>query len=180
MRQTILTVTLLIQAFFLLAQDQAAELERALFNLPDVSFQRLPDLNGYLQYDLRVRQPLDHQDPSKGYFYQQVRLTHHGFDRPIVMCTQGYQINLGKNEIEAILDANYLNIEHRFFGKSVPDSIQWQYLTLEQVTADLHHINQLFRAVYSGKWISTHRFTPCRTSIRAATTAAAASSLAPW
>ncbi|MBK8556640.1 MAG: hypothetical protein IPL65_13115 [Lewinellaceae bacterium] len=48
-----------------------------------------------------------------------------------------------------------MNIEHRYFGRSVPDSLDWQYLTLEQVTADLHHINQLFRQIYAGKWIST-------------------------
>ncbi len=156
MKKLIFTTTLLCTAFFLSAQTaDVVQLERALFDLPDLSFQRLPDLDGHPQYDLRVRQPLDHQHPEKGYFYQQVRLTHHGFDRPVVMNTQGYQLHLGKNEIEAILDANYINIEHRYFGPSRPDSIQWQYLTLEQVTADLHHINQLFRQIYAGPWVST-------------------------
>ncbi|TNE58586.1 MAG: hypothetical protein EP344_09865 [Bacteroidetes bacterium] len=156
MKRTFLTTTLLLLGFMLLAQEEAAKLEQALFNLPDVSFKRLPDTDaGHLQYDLLVRQPTDHKDPAHGHFYQRVRLTHHGFDRPAVMNTQGYFLHLGKNEIEAILDANYLNIEHRYFGPSTPDSVEWQYLTLEQVTADLHHINELFRQVYSGPWIST-------------------------
>jgi hypothetical protein len=138
------------------AQNTEQQLERKLFNLPGVSFEKISkSCETPLIYRLFVQQPLDHQHPEKGSFYQQVLLSHHGFDRPTVMNTQGYQMHLGKNEIEAIFDANYLNIEHRYFGKSVPDSIQWEFLTLEQVTADLHHINQLFRQIYSGEWIST-------------------------
>ncbi len=156
MKKSSLFFTLLFLGSFLFAQSNEALLERALFNLPDVSFKKLPPTaSGLFQYDLRVKQPLDHQHPEKGYFYQQVRLTHHGFERPTVITTQGYQIGLGKSEIEAILDANHLNVEHRFFGESVPDPMQWEYLTLEQVTADLHHINQLFRKLYPGKWVSS-------------------------
>jgi hypothetical protein len=46
-------------------------------------------------------------------------------------------------------------VEHRFFGESLPDSIDYRYLNLKQATADLHHINQLFKNIYSGKWISS-------------------------
>lgn len=156
MKKSSLFFALLFFGPFLFAQSNEALLERALFDLPDVSFKKLPPTaSGLFQYDLRIKQPLDHQHPEKGYFYQQVRLTHHGFERPTVITTQGYQIGLGKSEIEAILDANHLNVEHRFFGESMPDPVQWEYLTLEQVTADLHHINQLFRKLYPGKWVST-------------------------
>jgi len=156
MKKSSLFLALLFLGSFLYAQSNEALLERALFDLPDISFKKLPTiLSGLLQYDVRVKQPLDHQHPEKGYFYQQVRLTHHGFDRPTVITTQGYQIGFGKSEIEAILDGNHLNVEHRFFGESMPDIVQWEYLTLEQVTADLHHINQLFRKLYPGKWVST-------------------------
>lgn len=156
MKKTLLLLPFLFSGLFLFAQSPEALLERALFDLPDISFKKLPPTaKGLLQYDIRVKQPLDHQHPEKGYFYQLVRLTHHGFDRPTVISTQGYQLFLGKNEIEAMLDANHINVEHRFFGESVPDSMPWEFLTLEQVTADLHHINQLFRALYPGKWVST-------------------------
>ena len=33
--------------------------------------------------------------------------------------------------------------------------MQWEYLNLYQVTADLHAINQVFKEFYPGKWIST-------------------------
>lgn len=156
MKKSSLLFALLCFGPFLFAQSGEAMLERALFDLPDVSFKKLPPTTGGLpQYDLRIKQPLDHAHPEKGSFYQQVRLTHHGFERPTVITTQGYQIGLGKSEIETILDANHLNVEHRFFGESMPDPVQWEFLTLEQVTADLHHINQLFRKLYPGKWVST-------------------------
>ena len=98
-----------------------------------------------------------YQHPEKGFFYQRVQLTHKGFNKPTVMDTEGYWLwNGGSgNEIENILDANNLDIEYRYYGKSLPDSIDWQYLTLEQATADLHHINELFKTVYTNKFIST-------------------------
>ncbi len=138
------------------AVSDEGRLERALFDLPGVAFEKIsePD-ETYLRYLLRIKQPLDHKDPSKGFFYQRVVLTHHGFDRPTLMDTQGYELYFGKNELEYMLDANYLNIEHRYFSESTPDTLDWRYLTLEQVTSDLHHVNQLFRKIYRGKWVST-------------------------
>lgn len=131
-------------------------LERSLFNLPNVSFtdvSRPGDL--FLTYDLCVRQPLDHQHPEKGTFYQWVQLRHKGFKNPTVIETHGYQMSKGRNEVEKILDANNIGVEYRFFGKSMPDSLQWKYLTIEQATADLHSIRQLLNEIYNGKWIST-------------------------
>ncbi len=146
----------LLQSSISPASSDESNLEKALFELPDVAFEKISkpcDIK--LRYRLWIRQPLDHQDPSRGYFHQRVELTHHGFDRPTIMETQGYDLNYEKNELEAALNANYLNIEHRYFGESSPDSLAWQYLTLEQVAADLHHINQLFRQIYKTKWLST-------------------------
>ncbi len=77
----------------------------------------------YLKYELMIRQPLDHQHPEKGYFYQRVTLLHKGFSHPTVIETQGYWLPGGRNEVEKMLDANDLNVEYRFYGKSIPDSI---------------------------------------------------------
>ncbi len=71
------------------------------------------------------------------------------------METEGYEMRTGGDEIEKILGANDINIEHRYFGRSHPESLQFEFLTYEQVTADLHHINQLFRTIYKNKWLST-------------------------
>lgn len=137
-------------------QTDKQKLEQELFDLPNISFKDVSKPGDpFLTYDLFVRQPIDHQHPENGYFYQYVQLRHRGFDRPTVIETHGYQLYPSQNEVEQILDANDLGVEYRFFGKSVPDSVPWKQLSLEQETADLHAINQLFRQIYKGKWIST-------------------------
>ncbi|MCY4778439.1 S28 family serine protease [Sphingobacterium sp. UT-1RO-CII-1] len=154
-KQTI-TFLFLFLSFVAFGQVDRQKLEEALFNLPDVSFKHIPSQSdNEVTYELKVKQPLDHQDKSKGHFYQRVVFTHKGFDRPVIMETNGYDLYPYPSELSYILGANYLNIEHRFFGNSIPDGKPWPYLTLEQVTADLHKINQLFKEIYQGKWIST-------------------------
>jgi hypothetical protein len=139
-----------------MAQTDELALERDLFNLPNLSFKKIAvPGDKYLKYELLIRQPLDHQHPEKGYFYQHAILLHKGFSNATVMETEGYSLYDGRSELQRIFNANYLNIEYRFYGKSIPDSMQWEYLTIEQATADLHAINQLFKNIYKAKWIST-------------------------
>jgi PS-10 peptidase S37 len=151
-----LWLSLLLSVTHAIAQSDEISLEKELYNLPDVSFKKVSTpADRYLRYDLLIRQPLDHQHPEKGYFYQRATLLHKGFDHPSVIETQGYWLPGTTSEVEKLLDANDINVEYRFYGKSLPDSIQWEYLTIEQATADLHAINQLFRSIYHRKWVST-------------------------
>lgn len=111
-------------------------------------------------YVVKVQQPLDHRHPGKGSFPQRVVLSHLSCDRPVVFITEGYGGNyaMGKgyfNELCPILQANQLFVEHRFFGGSRPDSIDWNYLTVEDAAADQHDVVQLFKQLYPGKWVST-------------------------
>lgn len=151
----------LLFAFFfsilsVFAQPDKQQLERALYDLPNVLFTNATKPGDpFLTYDLMVKQPLDHQNPEKGSFYQWVQLKHKGFNLPVVIETHGYGMGRGGNEVEQILNANNIGVEYRFFGKSLPDSLQWEYLTVEQATADLHAVNELFRQLYKGKWFST-------------------------
>lgn len=135
----------------------AQNISERLFHLPDVIFKKIETPLGYdAAYEMKIKQPLDHEHPEKGYFYQRAYLSHAGYDKPTVMVTNGYAKSRNSiTEPAELLGANQISIEHRYFGKSVPDSINYQYLTLEQVAEDLHYINQLFREIYSGKWIST-------------------------
>lgn len=151
-----LWLCLILLASRAVAQSDELALEKALYDLPNVSFKKVSTpADKYLRYELQIRQPLDHQHPEKGYFYQRAVLLHKGFDRPSVIETQGYWLPRGSSEVEKLLDANDINVEYRFYGKSLPDAMQWEYLTIEQATADLHAINQLFRNIYHGKWVST-------------------------
>jgi len=139
------------------SQTRTEQLEQRLFDLPDVSFKAIDAPRGaQAAYELRIRQPIDHTNPSLGYFHQRVFLTHIGYDRPMVMVTEGYSRDRNRlTEVAALVGGNQLDIEHRFFGESTPRNKDYQYLTLEQATADLHHINEIFRQLYEGPFIST-------------------------
>ena len=151
--KNILLLIALISSVALNAQT----IKEALFNLPDVQFKKIKTSEGYeAAYELKIKQALDHTDPNKGHFYQRVFLSHTGFDKPTVMVTNGYSKTRNSiTEPAKLLGANQLNIEHRYFGKSMPDSLDYTYLNLEQVAGDLHHINEIFREIYSQKWLST-------------------------
>jgi len=136
---------------------QLSDFDKLLFELPDVIFEKIKTPSDYeAAYKLMIKQPIDHNNPAHGYFYQKAYLSHKGLDKPTVMITQGY--NVGRNsvgELADLLQANQINIEHRYYGESIPDSIEYKYLTLEQATADLHQINTIFREIYKEKWIAT-------------------------
>ena len=109
---------------------------------------------------IMVKQPLDHLHPELGSFHQRVILSNLGFNQPVVFITEGYGGQYAAdskylNELCPLLNANQLFVEHRFFGKSVPDSIDWKYLTVENAAADHHDIIALFKPLYTKKWIST-------------------------
>ena len=147
----------LLFGFFAFASAQTKELEKLISQLPDVQFKKIePPTNFECAYEIKIKQPLNHSDTLAGFFYQKVFLSHKGFKRPMVMVTEGY--NRKKNticELSELLNANQISIEHRYFGESLPDSLNYDYLNLKQASADLHHINQLFQKIYAKKWIST-------------------------
>lgn len=156
--------TRLFYKFFLLiclvsasAKAQNKSIEGTLFELPDVIFTPMEaPLGTDAAFELRIKQPIDHSKPERGYFYQRAFLTHRGFDQPTVLVTEGYaQSRNYLSEPSELLNANQLIVEHRYFGRSMPENVDYTYLTLEQVTADLHKIVSLFKQIYSQKWIST-------------------------
>lgn len=136
---------------------QSKNIEILLDELPDVIYSKIETADNFEStYQLKIKQPLDHFDLSKGYFYQKVFLSHKGFDNPTVLITEGYSIRRNRiYELTELLNANQIDIEHRFFGESMPDSLNYRYLNLKQATADLHHIKNLFSNIYLGKWLST-------------------------
>jgi len=147
-------VILLPYCWFCQAQT---DLEKSLFLLDDVIFTKIETPEGYdSAYKLMIRQPLDHASPDKGHFYQKAYLSHRNTKAPTVIITEGYNRDSNRiYELTELLDGNQIDVEHRFYGESIPDSLEYQYLNLEQATADLHRINQLFKKIYDGKWLST-------------------------
>ena len=136
------------------AQDD--QVVNRLYELPDVVFSAGKGIGAGQAFELRIKQPLDHDNPNKGYFYQRVFLLHRSASAPTVIVTEGYNIRRHTEyEVTKLLEANQLQVEHRFFGGSMPDTVDYRYLNLKQVTADYHHIKEIFAELYTGKWIST-------------------------
>ena len=151
----------LLKLFFFvlisLSLNAQSELEKMLFEMPDVIFTKIETPEGYkAAYKLLIKQPLDHKNEAAGHFYQKVYYSHMDKENPTAIITNGY--NKDRNnitEVARLTSANQLNVEHRYFGESMPESMDYQYLNFEQVTADLHRIKTLFAEIYDGKWIAT-------------------------
>jgi len=130
-------------------------LQELLFDLQDVRFEKLSAEKGNVRFLLSVRQQTDHADAEAGIFYQRVYLHHRGFDKPTLINTNGYNLSQGKHELVDMLDANYVSVEHRYFGPSTPKSREWRYLTIEQAAGDYHHIRGILGQIYQQPWVST-------------------------
>lgn len=123
----------------------------------DVKYIQIESNGSYDEcYKLLIKQPLDHWDESKGHFYQKVYVSHKSSQRPNVIVTEGYNQNRNITyELSQILNANQIIVEHRFFGESLPDSMNYQYLNLKQACADLHAIRSKLGSFYKSQWLST-------------------------
>lgn len=109
---------------------------------------------------LQFEQDINHASATSKKFKQRVFLFHKNENLPTVFVTEGYEAAYAsrkgfREELSKIYKANLVVVEHRYFGTSVPDSIDYTYLNLEQATADYHAIRQKLGDLYKGKWIAT-------------------------
>ncbi|AKT41256.1 S28 family serine protease [Chondromyces crocatus] len=115
-------------------------------------------IDGYRYFVMTFEQPADHADPAGVRFQQRLVLHHRDASAPFVLGTSGYGISTTQQratELSALLGANQVRVEHRFFGPSRPEPADWSWLTIEQSSADLHRIVEVLRPLYEGPWIST-------------------------
>ena len=105
-------------------------------------------------------QYLDPSVPEAGKFRQRVFISHKSYDAPVVYITEGYSADYAEsenyvNELSRILDANQICVEHRYFSQSVPEDIDWSYLTTSLAAGDHHNILVSLKSLYQKKWVST-------------------------
>jgi hypothetical protein len=106
--------------------------------------------------ELMIEQPLDHRHPEGKKFSQRLYISHFDPSRPVVFVTEGYDAEYYyTSEIATRLRCNQVIAEHRYYGRSVPDSLDWRYLDTWQAASDHHRIVQLFRELYPEQWITT-------------------------
>lgn len=112
------------------------------------------------KYLVKLKQWLNPKDTSEGFFVQRVFVSHYDYDAPTVLVTEGYAGNYAENvdyteELAWIFKTNQILVEHRYFGKSIPEPLDWKYLTAANAAADHHQVVSLFKTIYKNKWINT-------------------------
>ncbi|MDG2194884.1 MAG: S28 family serine protease [Polaribacter sp.] len=105
-------------------------------------------------YQLILKQSLNHQDASAGTFDHYIYVSHAGYEKPTVLVTEGYNARYQTYELSEMLRANQVQVEYRFYGKSRPDSIPWQYLKNDAAVEDYHKIVTKLKRLYTSKWLS--------------------------
>lgn len=155
-------VLLLAVLMPLLTLAQLTSIEKFLYSRPEIKKVEKIKGNPFFTatYEIMVKQPLDHSDTTKGFFLQRVFVADKAIDAPTLIITEGYAANYAKmpryiNELSPMLGSNQICVEHRYFGKSWPDTINWNYLTVANAAADHHNIVELFKNYYKNKWINT-------------------------
>lgn len=139
------------------ALDSDPLLER-LRSLPGVTVEEVTSQPGTRGFLLSIEQPADHAHPERATFHQRAVLLHRGVDQPVILATAGYELfglDPYDSEVSAMLQANSLYLEHRFFGDSIPDPVDYRLLTIRQAAEDDHRVVTLLKEIYRAKWLTT-------------------------
>ena len=140
------------------------EVIKALSDIPGVTNVRLVDEEAtdddVPSYTFSFEQPIDHNRPELGTYLQACRLKYKGAEKNVVVLTHGYNMEYYDTDLATQLDANQLNIEHRYFGESLPeafDNLDMTYLNSNQQARDIHNIVSTLKKYLfkTGKWAST-------------------------
>jgi hypothetical protein len=153
----ILIFVFVLLPFLSLAQE--SEIYKFLKTIPGIEIEK-KDTTAFKEfYIIMLPQAIDHNNPNSTTFKQRIFVGYEGLDKPTVMETEGYGAEwVSSNtmsEPTKLLKANQLYVEHRYFGPSTPNPVDWKYLTAEQDAGDYHYIRNLFGKIFKGKWIAT-------------------------
>lgn len=148
--------------FLLFTQHiSAQDFKQSFEKLPSVKQVERIDSDKFLEkYLIWFEQPIDHKDPSVGTFLQRVFVCCTSIDSSTVFVTEGYGAAYAekpsyRDEISALFNLNNVVAEHRYFLKSKPENVEWEYLTAENAANDYHRIITELKTIFDKKWIAT-------------------------
>jgi len=151
-------------AIQLVGYSTSSDFQLQLEALPEVkSVQKIENHPFFKEtFEVMIEQYLDHGHPQAGKFLQRVIISDFNKFSPVIFVTEGYAANYATksnhiNELCGIIEANQIIVEHRYFGKSIPENNNWDYLTIQNAASDLHRIFKIFQKIYinQNKWIAT-------------------------
>lgn len=103
---------------------------------------------------------VNYNDPSFGKFTQRVFVSHVDLDSATVVVTEGYNANYAsrpsyREEFSTLFNTNLVVVEHRYFDKSTPKDVKWEFMKGEFAARDLHEVVCALKNIYQKKWIAT-------------------------
>jgi hypothetical protein len=136
---------------------ESGDILRRLNALPGVEAREIEAYYGYPRaFQLDITQPVDHDRPWGQKFTQRAYLSHASDEAPMVFAPSGYGTTpQSGQELAEILQANCLNVTHRYFPDARPSNPDWSFLSIRQAALDHHRIVDLFKRIYPEKWVST-------------------------
>jgi hypothetical protein len=159
-----LFIVLAISCNAILLRAEEVSFKQKLEELPKVESVKEIEHHSFFNatYEVMFRQYLNHEKTGAGTFLQRVLISEYNLKSPVVFVTEGYTANYAAkptyiNELSEIIEANQVVVEHRYFGKSMPEDANWDYLTIENATNDLHLIHEELKRIFdhNNKWIAT-------------------------
>jgi hypothetical protein len=113
-------------------------------------------MRGLTQIEMTYTQPMDHNFPGDNLFEQKIVLIHRDISEPMLLQTSGYSIfGVRLAHIARVFETNQLQIEHRYFEKSIPSNPDWSKLNIKQSADDFHAITKSFKKIYKKNWVNT-------------------------
>lgn len=173
----ILFLIFFISSKLVFAQNGNKKLEKMLWKMEDVvsvrkieNYDDISETNHFFDecYEIVFNQPLDWKNKTKGKFNQRVIFGFNGFKKNSCVNLCGYsfseesytsELTSNIDEIPRIFDCNFISIEHRFYGKSIPENLStessqlWENISTYNSACDAHKIIMEFKKILSKKWI---------------------------
>ena len=118
-------------------------------------------------YYFSVEQQIDHYNSDDNRtFKQRCFLDFESYTAPVVLETLGYNMTdsidyFVEADLQKHLKANFLQVEHRYFGGSLPEALEntdFTYLYTNQAACDLHAVVTLLQKHLfprTNKWVAT-------------------------
>lgn len=156
-----------VVATLMLASCAQHDLKGTLKAIPDAASTRIVQserLQGYTISTEMIVQPLDHRDPGKGSFEQQVLVLRPdgASDKAPVLFMLGNETDSTPQRLAALYrnygspkDVVFITADHRGYGQSIPDQDQSRpaYVTISQALADYDRLIRQYKSRFEGKWI---------------------------
>ncbi len=144
--------------------DEVVKLLRTVPGVSQINKKTAKD--GAVFYFFKFTQHATHAPSSlyKATFEQHAYLRFVSLDAPVVLHTQGYHTHeleeIGDIDLAKYLNANVIELEHRYFGASSPEpntSLEFTYFYAEEAAYDLHELVTAFKQSLftSNKWVAT-------------------------